>query len=75
MPRVLGWILVVGGVGGVLGTFVSFLAPGASGLAAVLPLVVILGEVWMVGYLLIKGMPERPPVPDDELRSRRRREG
>lgn len=60
MPRVLGWILVVGGVGGVLSTFVSVLAPDASGLAAVLPLAVIPGEVWMIGYLLIKGMPERP---------------
>jgi hypothetical protein len=60
MPRVLGWILVVGGVGGVLGTFVSVLAPDASVLAGVLPLAVIPGEVWMIGYLLIKGMPERP---------------
>jgi Domain of unknown function (DUF4386) len=63
MPRALGWILVVGGVGYVLSTFVSFLAPGASGLAAALPLPATVGEVWMVGYLLIRGMPERPPVP------------
>lgn len=63
MPRVLGWILVVGGVGYVLSTFVSFLAPDASGLAGVLPLLATVGEVWMVGYLLIKGMPERPGVP------------
>jgi hypothetical protein len=41
MPRVLGWILVVGGVVGVLSTFVSVLAPDASGLAGVLPLAVI----------------------------------
>jgi hypothetical protein len=64
MPRALGWILVVGGVGYVLSTLVSFLAPGASGLAGVLPLPATVGEVWMVGYLLIKGMPERPPVPE-----------
>ena len=64
MPRVLGWILVVGGVLGVLSTFVSVLAPDASGLAGVLPLAVIPGEVWMIGYLLIKGMPERPRVPE-----------
>ncbi|MFC0681296.1 DUF4386 domain-containing protein [Lysobacter korlensis] len=67
MPRVLGWILVVGGVGGVLSTFVSVLAPDASGLAGVLPLAVVPGEVWLIGYLLIKGMPERPQGPDDEL--------
>jgi Domain of unknown function (DUF4386) len=63
MPRVLGWILVVGGVLGVLSTFVSVLAPDASGLAGVLPLAAIPGEVWMIGYLLIKGMPGRPRVP------------
>jgi hypothetical protein len=63
MPRALGWILVVGGVGYVLRTFVTVLAPGASGLAGVLPVVATVGEVWMVGYLLIKRMPEGPPVP------------
>jgi hypothetical protein len=63
MPRVLGWILVVGGVLGVLGIFVSVLAPDASVLAVVLALAVIPGEVWIMGYLLIKGMPERPQGP------------
>src|SRR4029453_2402002 len=63
MPRVLGWILVVGGVVSVLGTFVSFLAPPASGLVGVLPLPATVGEVWIIGYLLIKGMPGRPRVP------------
>ena len=63
MPRVLGWILVVGGVLGVLSTFVSVLAPDASGLAVVLALAVIPGELWIIGYLLIKGMPGRPRVP------------
>ena len=67
MPRVLGWILVVGGVLGVLSTFVSVLAPDASWLAGVLPLAVIPGEVWMIGYLLIKGMPNGPRGSDDEL--------
>ena len=43
MPRVLGWILVVGGVLGVLGIFVSVLAPDASVLAVVLALAVIPG--------------------------------
>jgi hypothetical protein len=27
------------------------------------PLPATVGEVWMVGYLLIKGMPGRPRVP------------
>jgi Domain of unknown function (DUF4386) len=63
MPRALGWILVVGGVGYVLSTFVKVLAPDASALAGILPVVATVGEVWMVGYLLIKRMPEGPPVP------------
>jgi hypothetical protein len=42
---------------------VTFLATSASGLAGALPLAATLGEAWMVGYLLIKGMPERAPVP------------
>jgi len=37
------WILVVGGVGYVLSTFVTFLAPGASGLAGALPLAATVG--------------------------------
>jgi hypothetical protein len=63
MPRVLGWILVIGGVLNAQSPFVSVLAPDASGLAGLLPLAAIPGEVWMAGYLLIKGMPERPQGP------------
>ena len=63
MPRVLGWILVIGGVLNAQSPFVSVLAPDASGLAGVLPLAAIPGEVWIIGYLLIKGMPGRPRVP------------
>jgi hypothetical protein len=62
VPRALGWILVVGGVGYVLSTL-QVPRACASGLAAALPLAAKVGEVWMVGYLLIKGMPEGPPVP------------
>src|SRR3954451_7485464 len=63
-PSALGWILVVGGVGYILSTFASFLAPGASGLAGALPLLATIGEVWMVAYLLIKGMPQGHPVQE-----------
>jgi hypothetical protein len=63
MPRVLGWWLVIGGVLNAQSPFVSVLAPDASSLAGVLPLAAIPGEVWIIGYLLIKGMPGRPRVP------------
>ncbi|GAA3217549.1 DUF4386 domain-containing protein [Dactylosporangium siamense] len=56
MPRALGWVLIAGGAGYVLGTFVTYLAPGAAGVADVLVLPATVGEVWMVGYLLVRGV-------------------
>ena len=57
MPRALGWILVAGGVGYVLSAFVAYLAPRASAAVTVLVLPATVGEIWMIGYLLIKGAP------------------
>ncbi|GIM90837.1 hypothetical protein Ato02nite_026300 [Paractinoplanes toevensis] len=47
MPRPLGWILIAGGVGYAVSAFVpsDLLAVPAS-----------IGEFWMVGYLLVKGV-------------------
>jgi hypothetical protein len=56
MPRALGWILVGGGVGYVLGAFVRYLAPDGPGVAEVLAFPASVGEFWMVGYLLIFGV-------------------
>jgi hypothetical protein len=56
MPRALGWILVVGGIGYVLSAFVKYLAPDAPIVADVLVLPATVGEFWMVGYLLIHGV-------------------
>ena len=55
MPSVLGWVLIVGGVGYVLSGFTGYLLPSATALTGALPMVATIGEVWMVGYLLIKG--------------------
>src|SRR5882724_8862044 len=60
MPRPLGWILIVGGVGYVLSALVASLAPGASGAVSALTVPATLGELWMVGYLLTKGVAGRP---------------
>lgn len=60
-PRVLGWILVGGGVAYVLSGLVAYGiadAPGALTEALAFPATV--GELWMVGYLLTKGI--RPAV-------------
>lgn len=56
MPRPLGWILIAGGVGYVLSAFVSYIAPGAGILAGALPVPAHVGEFWMIGYLLVRGV-------------------
>lgn len=53
-PKALGWILIGGGVGYVLGTFVTILLPEQTVLAEILPLPATVGEFWMIGYLLFK---------------------
>ncbi|WP_433366709.1 DUF4386 domain-containing protein [Actinoplanes sp. CA-142083] len=63
MPRALGWILVVGGVGYVLSPFVFYLAGDAQALFDAMAYPASVGEFWMVGYLLIRGV--RRPAPDE----------
>jgi hypothetical protein len=55
MPRPLGWTLVVGGVGYVLSAFMSLL-PALSVAASVATLPAAVGEFWMIGYLLWRGV-------------------
>ncbi len=66
MPRPLGWILVAGGVGYVLSAFVRYLAPDAGVLVDLLAVPASVGEFWMVGYLLVRGVTRdaalRPPA-------------
>lgn len=59
MPRVLGWILVGGGVGYVLSAFIRYLAPDAHVVAEALAYPASVGEFWMVGYLLVRGVRRR----------------
>jgi hypothetical protein len=63
-PRVLGVLLIVGGVGYVVDLFVQFLAPGIADtieLFVVAPAAV--GELWLVVWLLVKGVPAPAPAP------------
>ena len=55
MPRALGWILVGGGIGYVLSPFIRYLADLPS-VAEALALPASVGELWMVGYLLVCGV-------------------
>jgi hypothetical protein len=57
MPRPLGWILIAGGIGYILSAFVVYLVPGAPGAVELaLTMLATVGEFWMIGYLLIKGV-------------------
>jgi hypothetical protein len=66
MPRVLGWLLVVGGIGYLLSGILKYGIEGAPGpLVEGLALVASVGEFWMIGYLLIMGIrPERPAAKE-----------
>lgn len=69
MPRPLGSILVAGGVGYILSAFVLYLIPDAPGAVEVaLTVLATVGEFWMIGYLLIKGVrtdiEPRIPMPE-----------
>lgn len=60
MPRLMGYLLIAGGVGYVLHAFIVYLAPDAESISAVLVWPSI-SEFWMAGYLLVKGV-RRPAV-------------
>jgi hypothetical protein len=65
MPRALGWVLIAGGGGYVLSSFVAYLAPDAGAVTGLLVVPATIGEFWMIGHLLIRGVREsRPEVPD-----------
>jgi hypothetical protein len=62
MPRTLGWVLVVGGVGYVLGAFLRYLAPDAGALVDLAAIPATIGEVWIIGHLLLRGTGRRIPA-------------
>jgi Domain of unknown function (DUF4386) len=56
MPRALGWILIGGGIGYLLSGFVRYLAPDVPAVADALVYPATVGEFWMIGYLLVRGV-------------------
>lgn len=55
-PRLLGRLLLIGGVGYVASALVSYLLPGADLLVGVLVVPATVGELWMLGYLIVIGV-------------------
>ncbi len=70
MPRPLGWILIGGGVGYLLSVLAAALFPDASGVVTALTIPATIGELWMVGYLLIKGVADRSTTDGQPTTSR-----
>ena len=56
MPRVLGWILITGGVGYVVSAFTACLLPELRTMTELLAMPATVGELWMIGYLLTIGL-------------------
>lgn len=61
MPRPLGWILVAGGAGYVISPFVMYLARDAQAVFEAMAYPASVGELWMVGYLLVRGVRRQAP--------------
>jgi len=64
LPRSLGRVLVAGGVGYLLGTFVHYTFPNADLLVALLAVPATIGELWIIGYLIIIGVRVHSPELD-----------
>lgn len=62
MPRPLGWILLAGGIGYMLSLVVAVTLPDATAAVSALVIPATVGEFWMVGYLLVKGVSNRAAV-------------
>ncbi len=56
MPDLLGWILMIGGVGYVANALLTYLLPDAGIAIALLTVPATIGELWMVGYLCLRGV-------------------
>lgn len=63
LPRPLGWVLIAGGVGYLVSAFVSYLLPDADLISSLLVVPSTIGELWIIGHLLIVGVRERAAAP------------
>ena len=63
MPNLLGWILMLGGVGYIANTLLRYLVPDAGPALDLLTLPATIGELWMVGYLCVRGVRRPSPEP------------
>ena len=60
----LGWTLVGGGLGYLVSAFVSYLFPNADVVTQLLTVPATVGEIWIMGYLIIVGVRHLAPASD-----------
>ncbi len=70
MPRPLGRLLIGGGVGYILSVLVAVLVPDAPAAVYALTVPATIGELWMVGYLLTKGVADRSTAGGRQITDR-----
>ncbi|WP_299446868.1 DUF4386 domain-containing protein [uncultured Phycicoccus sp.] len=68
MPGLLGWLLMIGGVGYVANALFTYLLPDAGLALDLLTVPTTIGELWMVAYLCLRGV--RRPLTSGGRRSR-----
>jgi hypothetical protein len=56
LPLPLGWLLIAGGGGYLVSTFVSYAFPNPDLVAQLLTVPATIGEIWIMGYLIIVGV-------------------
>lgn len=59
MPRALGWVLVVGGIGYLASAFVGYLLPDAGTVTDLAAIPATIGELWVIGHLFLRGVGRR----------------
>jgi hypothetical protein len=63
-PKALGWILVIGGAGYLLSSVVDYgFVDPPNPLVEGLAFPATIGEFWMIGYLLVRGIRPEPAAP------------
>ena len=56
MPSLLGWILMIGGLGYIANALLTYLIPNPGPAVELLTIPATVGELWMVGYLCLRGI-------------------
>jgi hypothetical protein len=67
MPSLLGWILMIGGLGYVASALLSYVLPDAGLAVDLLTTPATVGELWMVGYLCLRGVRRMRERPDHQV--------